>query len=516
MIANNLSVDLVVNTSVNVVWLKRDLRLSDHEPLTHSIQSGLTLFYYVFEPLLIDDPHYDERHWRFVWQSIQDINEQLKPFNSRIYVYLGDAIQGLNEISTLFKIVQLFSHEEVGILSTFDRDKAVKKWCERQHITWYESSVGAVSRGKKNRVDWDTNWRKAIGAALSQPQLSSDVLVSTNELDKLPEPVLPTSWRTPNEFMLKGGERWAHKMLQSFLHTRGKNYHFDISKPLASRKSCSRLSPYLAWGNISLRQFYQSLLIKRSQPGWKKPIDALASRLHWHCHFIQKFESEHQMQWRPVNKAYCELTFPDIHCGLTIDERLSRWKKGQTGYPLVDACMRCLMKTGYINFRMRSMLVSFLCHHLMIDWRLGVTHLAQLFLDFEPGIHYPQFQMQSGVTGTNIVRVYNPIKQSQEKDKDGAFIRAWLPELSELPKEIIHTPWELSSMEQQIYQCVLGETYPQPMVDINETGKIARDILWGFHKRFDTKKEGQRILAKHVRVTPKKKKVIKNKIRKDA
>jgi deoxyribodipyrimidine photo-lyase len=495
--------DIACNADINLVWLKRDLRLSDHEPLVQSIKSGLTLLYYVFEPLLIDDLHYDERHWRFVWQSIQDINTQLVPFNSRIYVYFGDAITGLNEINNQFNIKRLFSHEEVGLLSTFDRDKAVKKWCKDQNVIWSESEFGAVIRGKKNRIDWDLNWHKVMKSSLSQPKLSSKNLVSKYYIEKLTDPTLPLAWRTSNDFMLKGGELWAQRTLQSFLHTRGKSYHFDISKPQASRKSCSRLSPYLAWGNISLRQFYQTLLMKRSEQGWQRPIDALASRLHWHCHFIQKFESEHQMQWRPVNKAYNELSYPENHCGLSIDVRLVKWKQGETGYPLVDACMHCLIKTGYINFRMRSMLVSFLCHHLMVDWRLGVTHLAQLFLDFEPGIHYPQFQMQSGVTGTNIIRVYNPIKQSQEKDKDGIFIKKWLPQLSQLPKEIIHTPWELSPMEQQIYQCELGETYPLPMVDINETGKIARDILWGFHNRYDTKKEGRRIIEKHVRVTKK-------------
>jgi deoxyribodipyrimidine photo-lyase len=497
--SENIIKEVEVKTRVNIVWLKRDLRLSDHEPLAQAIKSGITLLYYVFEPLLINDPHYDERHWRFVTQSIEDLNAQLAAFNSRVYVYLGDAIAGLNEMNNTFKIDKLFSHQEVGLLSTYQRDKSVEKWCQAQDIVWHESEFGAVTRGKKNRIDWDKHWRNVMKAPLIEPELSCAALVSVEYIDKLPASILPIAWSIPNEFMLKGGEIWAQRTLQSFLKGRGKGYHFDISKPQASRKSCSRLSPYLAWGNISLREFYQTILITRSERGWKRPIDALASRLHWHCHFIQKFESEHQMQWRPVNKAYNDLMYPDIHCGLSVDERLNKWKMAQTGYPLVDACMRCLEQTGYINFRMRAMLVSFLCHHLLVDWRLGVMHLAQLFLDFEPGIHYPQFQMQSGVTGTNIIRVYNPVKQSLEKDGDGEFLRKWLPELIELPNEVIHTPWALSPMEQQLYQCQLGEDYPSPMVDINETGKIARDLLWGFRNRFTTKKEGQRILAKHVR-----------------
>ncbi len=493
----------MIDNDVNVVWLKRDLRLSDHEPLTQALESGLTIIYYAFEPLLVQDEHYDERHWRFVWQSLQDLNNQLAPFNSQVYIYYGDAIDGLNNINQFFRIKNLYSHEEVGLLTTFQRDKTVKNWCLTNNISWYETPLAGVIRGRKNRIDWDKNWLEIMTSPLSQPALSATTLVDASTVNNLSTTELPISWLTINKKMLRGGERWAYTTLQSFFDARGKSYHFDISKPLASRKSCSRLSPYLAWGNISLRQFYQALLLQRAERGWKKPINALISRLHWHCHFIQKFESEHEMQWRPVNRAYRNLNYPDLYVGMTVDERLTKWKLAQTGYPLVDACMKCLIDTGYINFRMRAMLVSFLCHHLLVDWQLGVKYLAALFLDFEPGIHYPQFQMQSGVTGTNTIRVYNPVKQSQEKDPEGQFIRQWLPQLSELPNELIHTPWQLSSMEQQLYQFECGITYALPMIDIVETGKIARDILWGFRQRFDAKNEGRRIVAKHVR--PKKK-----------
>jgi deoxyribodipyrimidine photo-lyase len=161
--------------------------------------------------------------------------------------------------------------------------------------------------------------------------------------------------------------------------------------------------------------------------------------------------------------------------------------------------MRCLHQTGWINFRMRAMLVSFFCHHLDQDWRSGVYHLANLFLDYEPGIHYPQFQMQAGTTGINTVRMYNPVKQSKDNDPEGRFIKKWVPELAEVPLEFIHEPWLMSDFDQTCCGVRMGKDYPLPMIDHMECATQARKKIWGHRKNDMVKAERERILHTHTR-----------------
>ncbi|WP_194435772.1 cryptochrome/deoxyribodipyrimidine photo-lyase family protein [Vibrio fluminensis] len=481
---------------INIVWFKRDLRLSDHKPLEKALAQDLPIvLLYIFEPMLLEDEHYSERHWRFVWQSLQDINTTLKARNQQITILGGDATHCFQAIHTQHQINAVFSHQEIGLNVTFMRDQALLHWFTEQGIEWYQFEYGAVIRGAKNRDDWDKNWNKVMREPITPIDLTLAPLTTLNAKQLKCKFTPDIAWLNKEQGMQTGGSTLAWQTLDDFFNRRGKEYYCNISSPTASRSACTRLSPYLAWGNLSLRQTYQALLSHWNEPGFRRSLIALSARLHWHCHFIQKFESECDMEFRCVNQAYDALLTQSSNNNMT---HLDAWKTGNSGVPLVDACMRCLIHTGYINFRMRAMLVSFLTHHLNIDWRHGVTHLAQLFLDFEPGIHYPQFQMQAGVTGTNTIRIYNPTKQAQEKDPDGEFIHKWVNELALVPPPLLFEPWKMTPMESAMYQLSSDSCYLSPIIDVDLGARQARERLWGWHKRDDVKAESARILARHV------------------
>ena len=480
-----------------LVWFKRDLRVADHPALVHAARlagetGAAVLPVYVVEPEYWALPDTSARQWAFTAECVESLRAALGQIGLPLAIGVGDAVEELGRLAEAHGATRLVSHEETGNGWTFARDRRVADWAASRGLAWDELAQSGVVRRLASRDGWAGRRERM----LCQPQLP--VPEGLRAPDTVPLRALPTAADLgmrpdPCPDRQPGGRTAALALLGSFLTERGRSYRKAMSSPVAGETACSRLSPHLALGTLSMREAHQAALARRAETkgtrdGWQGSLSSFTSRLAWRDHFMQKLEDAPEIETRCLHPAYEGLrpAVPDA-------ARLAAWCAGETGLPFVDACMRYLAATGWLNFRMRSMLMAVASYHLWLDWRPTGTHLARLFTDYEPGIHWSQTQMQSGTTGMNTVRIYNPVKQGHDQDPDGRFTRAWVPELAGVPDAHLQEPWTWEGAGR-----VLGRSYPEPVVEVKAAAKAASAAVWGVRRGAGFRAEAERIVQKHA------------------
>ena len=495
--------------SYSIVWFKRDLRVSDHAALYAAAQRGPVLCLYVIEPSVWAQPDAAHQHYHFLLESLRDLDTDLRRLGGQLHVLAGEFVASLASIFVVNSFQAVYAHEETGNAITYQRDLDVGQWCKSQGVAFHEFRQFGVVRRLKNRDDWKAHWDKHVRSPLLPcPALENLQFVPLPwEKSLLPSPAkLGLAPETPKLRQL-GGRRLGIEVLQDFLNDRSAQYRGGISSPLSATTACSRLSPYLAFGCVSLREVVQSTYhaINALPAGnWqKKGLVAFVSRLYWHCHFIQKLESEPELEYQNVHRGYDGLREHDWN-----PAHFEALTTARTGWPLVDACVVMLRETGWLNFRMRAMLVSVAAYPLWLHWQPVGQWLARQFLDYEPGIHWSQMQMQSGTTGINTTRVYNPIKQAQDHDPHGHFVRRWLPYMRHVPDTYLFEPWRMPETLQQHLKLTVGKfghsdagaefDIPKPVVDLHTATREAKARLHGRRAQPEVKAGKAAIVEKHA------------------
>lgn len=458
-----------------LIWLKRDLRLHDHPALSLAAGLGAVLPVYVVEPEYWAQPDTSARHWGFVAESLAGLRAEMAPLGLTLAVRVGDAVEVLSRLCLRHGISRIVSHAETGTLWSFARDRRVAAWARAAGIDWVELPQSGVIRRPDSGENWQAQ-REGFMAAPALPLPQGLRGVEGVEPGPIPQAraLRLAEERCPHR--QRGGREDGLRLLDSFLTTRGETYRAALSSPVTGERACSRLSPHLAFGTVSIREVVQASaarVAERPGPRWGGALKSFQTRLICRDHLIQQLEDQPRFEadclWRAAENLRPRQ--PDA-------ARLAAWAAGETGLPFLDACLRYLRATGWLNFHMRAMVMATASWHLWLDWRATGPHLARMVTDYEPGIHWPQVQLQAGVTALSAPQIHNPVQQGLAQDPGGVFTRRWLPELAAVPDSFLQEPWKWPG-----FQSLAGRRYPEPIIDPLAAQRAARAAVRALRQR---------------------------------
>ena len=444
--------------TLGVIWFKRDLRVFDHQALVEAARNRNLIALYVYEPELVRAPDCAPQHIGFINECLVELDQALTGRGSPLQIQHGEITSVLKRVLDNYGPFTLYSHEETGNALSTARDKRLAEWCLANDIRWKESPSNGVVRHSNQDEDWNAQWQQGM----RKPPLPAPDFLGA-------PPCILTPHGTMTPYQL--GQNAADKPQRQH---GGRKQALLLLKALLSEAPMTELgssiAPHMSYGVLSVREVLHKLWKTRAEilamPEAAQPaallerLQSFESSLRARCHSIQQLETEPSLETlsaRRGSETEREPKFNQAH--------FERWQKGETGFPLVDAAMKMLAATGSISFTLRALLINFSSCQLWNHWREPALHLAREFIDYEPGIHYLQVQLQSGLSASDKPYFTNPIKLAQELDPEGAFVKRWLPQLAPVPTAYIFKPWSMPLVLQEEIGVLIGRDYPTPIVD---------------------------------------------------
>lgn len=462
-----------------LVWHRDDLRTVDNAALAAAATDGRPA------PLFVFDPRYYggrslacDARLRFLHECLADLDRQYRDRGSALALRHGDPRQVLRSLLEAGTVDEIYCNRSTTARYGREVAETVRSWDAVR--TFSDDGIRRTDRRHRDgtvavdtREGWDDGddtavpWQDHCEAYLEREPaerpaaLPDNPVASTTSVEAVEDryDVTPAKSGVPPGGTVAGNER-----LSAFCD-RISEYPSVVSPPAAAAERSSRLSPRLAFGALSVRQVYRAV---ESAPDCRG-TSMYRSRLFWNRHYTQKLADWPGWTDRAVNPVMRGL-WRDDHD----PELVAAWKAGRTGFPMVDAAMRALVETGYLNFRTRAMTASFFHYVLREWWRRGADFMYRHLIDADPAINYTQWQSQCNLTGVHPVRIYDPAKQLREYDPDGEFVREYVPELAPLPDEHLPKPEKAPLAVQEDAGVRIGEDYPRPVVDFERRAAETR------------------------------------------
>ncbi len=470
-----------MSNSPAIVWFRRDLRVADNPALCAAMASGRPVIgLYCLEEGTPLSPGGAQR-W-FLHHALEALAGSLQTIGVPLVLRRGPAGDEVARLVGQAGAAALYWNRRYAA-AEIEQDKGVKAALTADGVEAH-SFNGSLLRepwevktktGGPYRVFtpfWNT--LRAIGPgrpALPAPTGKSPAAAARpkslqlGDLDLLPR---SPDWATEFGEMWRAGETAASDALAAFLEDAARTYSEDRNRP--DLIGTSRLSPHLAVGAIGPVQIWAAATAAiesgrlPEKEGWKFLSEIAWREFSWHLLYFNG-----AMATAPLRAEFGAFPWRDDRAAL------SAWRRGMTGVPIVDAGMRELWRTGWMHNRVRMIAASFLVKNLLIDWRDGERWFWDTLVDADPASNAASWQWVagSGADAAPYFRIFNPVTQGEKFDPDGAYVRRYVPELADLPAEVIHQPWTASDKALQRAKVELGTTYPAPIVDLAETRKRA-------------------------------------------